>query len=431
MDGTDKKRLVPRRVDTIARSGQRTFLLSAGTALTAFFLWSSMVELDSVTRGSGSIVPFSQNQIVQHLEGGIVREILVREGDHVDVGDVLVRIEDKFSNSEYEQAVIERRALSVRRDRLSAEARGERDFMPETIENGTEDAVLAEQQLFVARAARLRETLGILDDQIRQSELELAELKARSANLAQEQQLIRERVESLTRLEKRGAVSRNELLQNRTALQQVTTKVADLRFQVPRTEAQLSEASRRRNEAILAFRTDAERERVDVDLAITKLDEKVGALADRKGRSDVTAPLAGTVNKLNVTTIGGVVRPGQNIAEIVPGDRKIAVEVKLRPRDRGNVWPGLPAIVKITAYEFSVYGGIKGTITEVSPDALKDEAGNPYFRVRLEADGTGLGEGNPVVPGMLADVDILTAKHTVLEYLMLPVLHLKERALRQ
>ena len=270
----------------------------------------------------------------------------------------------------------------------------------------------------------------ILNDQVRQRELELAERNTRLTNITHERTLVSEQVESLKPLVKMGAVSKNDLLKNQTTLQRLETKISDLKYQIPKTRSSLSEVKRRRNEIILRFRSEAEKERTDVLLAIAKLKESVTALKDRKQRSDVRAPISGTVNKLFVTTIGGVVKSGQDLAQIVPADKSIAVEVKLSPKDRAEIWPGLPGVVKVSAYDYSIYGGLRGKITDISSDALKDEQGRPYFRVRLEATTSDFGKDKPVVPGMMAEVDILTGKHSILEYLVTPLRKMRDKALR-
>ena len=422
----------PRRCDTIARDAHATFLYVIGIGLCIFLAWTILTEIDQVTRGSGRVVPQTQKQVVQHLEGGIVKEILVREGDHVEKDAVLLRIDNSFARAELAKTRLEQKAKRLRMSRLDAEMAGSDkiDIAPELAAE-IPQIVDRELALFDRRQETLNEQLAILDDQVRQKELELSELKSRWTNTNRERDLVAKRVQSLQRLAKKGAVSTNELLENERALQQVETKISDLLHDIPRTEAALSEVQRRRNETRLEFRSEVEQERGETELDIAKLGATIMALQDRSERSEVVAPISGIVNKLYVTTIGGVAKSGEPLLELVPADASIAVEVKLPPADRAEVWPGLPAVVKISAYEYSVYGGLHGRITDISPDALQDERGEPYFRVRLEADAMDFGPQNPVVPGMLADVDILTGRHTILAYLLKPVRNLRDNALRQ
>jgi HlyD family type I secretion membrane fusion protein len=214
-------------------------------------------------------------------------------------------------------------------------------------------------------------------------------------------------------------------------LQQVVTQINDLEFRVPAIQSELDEVLRRQNELTTRARADAEKEAAEVAVTIAKLNEAITAMVDRKSRTNVVAPIDGRINRLLVSTVNGVVQPGQVLAQIVPDDLSIAVDARLSPKDRANVWPGLQAVIKISAYDYTVYGGLKGEVVEISPDALQDEKGNPYFRVRVRADGATLGDNNPIVPGMLAEVNILTGSHTVLDYLLRPVRRVQSNAFRQ
>ena len=422
----------PRQCDRIATRSQRLFVSTTFGGVMAFLIWANVTELDKVTRGAGRVIPQSQNQVVQHFEGGIVREILVKEGDRVEKGATLLRIENSFQRAELLQAQLEIRARTLRIRRLDAEVAGEKSFTVEPELRGDLNRLYEREiGLFETRRKTLSEQLAILEDQSKQKEIELSEYKSRWKNITRERELVLQRVTSLRRLVAVGAVSANDLLENERTLGQIEGKISDLTHDIPKTEAAMSEISRRRTETTLRFRIEAEKERSDAELQIAKLQETVNAMKDRSERSDVIAPISGTVNRLNVTTIGGVVKSGEPLGQIVPIDSSIAVEARLAPKDRAEVWPGQTAVVKISAYDFSVYGGLKGKVIEVSPDALQDEKGQPYFRIRLEANGSNFGPDRPVVPGMVADVDILSGRRTIMETLVRPVKALRDNALRQ
>jgi len=421
----------PRQCDRIATRSQRMFVSTAFAGVTAFLVWASVTELDKVTRGTGRVVPQLQNQVVQHFEGGIVQEILVKEGDKVEKGTPLLRVENSFQKAELLQAQLEIRAKSLRIRRLDAEINAT-DF---TADAETQ-AILGrlferERGLYETRQKTIAEQLAILEDQTRQKQIELSEFKSRWSNISRERELILKRVTSLRRLVSVGAVSANELLENERTLQQIEGRISDLTHDIPKTEAAISEIERRKTETQLRMRTEAEKERADTELQIAKLNETVRAMQDRSSRTEVVAPIAGIVNRLNVTTVGGVVKSGEPLGQIVPIDTSIVVEARIQPKDRAEVWPGQNAVVKISAYDFSVYGGLKGKVVEVSPDALQDEKGQPYFRLRLEASGSNFGPDRPVVPGMVADVDILSGRRTIMETLVRPVKALRDNALRQ
>ena len=419
----------PRQVSTEASS---QFLVVVGALLIAFLAWASIAKLDRVTRGGGRVVSQEKNNIVQHYEGGIITQILVAEGDRVARDDVLLRIENSFAQAELAAATLDLHTQKLKRDRLFAEANGVDEIaFDEAIAREYPDRAAQQRRFFARRRDELTEALSIIDDQASQKAFELSEKRSRLENIRREKALMSERLDSLRDLSKAGAVARNELLQNETMYQQVLTQISDLKFQIPQTESALEEVKGRRREAELSFRAEAERELTEAEFTIAKLEETIEALRDRKQRFDVVAPTAGVINKLFVSNINGVVRPGQNIAEIVADDAAIEIEAKLSPRDRARVWPGLPCIVKVSAYDFATHGGLRGEVVEISPDALKDEDGKIYFRVRIEAAADSLGEDKPVVPGMLAEVDIITGKQTILDYLLKPIRDVQANALRE
>ncbi|MCT4657007.1 MAG: HlyD family type I secretion periplasmic adaptor subunit [Cohaesibacter sp.] len=421
-----------RQSDRIAKRSHRIFTYVTLAGLAAFLGWASFASIERVTRGSGRIVPLQQNQMVQHLEGGIMTALYVKEGDRVKKGDILLRIQNNFFSAELSQTKLEHKARLLRMYRLSAEIRGLDSLsFPQELASSVPELVENELALFERRRETQAGQLKIFDDQIRQKELELAGHRVMTTGKSAERALIQERVESNRRLVKVGAVSKTDLLQLETSLAQIDTYLNSLKLTIPKTEAALSEIRERRQDLVLRTREAAANERNEVEVQLAKLQQAMTAMKDRSQRSDVRAPIAGTVNSVFVSTVGGVVRSGQNLVQIVPTESSVAVEARLSPKDRAEIWPGLPGIIKISAYDYSIHGGLKGKITEISPDALQDKKGQPYFRVRLEADVTSFGADKPVVPGMIADVDILTGERTILNYLLAPIRRLQERALRQ
>lgn len=421
----------PRHTDRIARRAHGGLILTVAVSLAAFLAWAALTQLDKVTHGAGRVIPQLQNQTVQHYEGGIVTEILVREGDRVERGTPMLRVENSFARSELQQAEIDIKAKRIRMARLAAESQGlDRLDMPPSLVAELPATAGQEAVLFETRRRTLLVQLRILDDQVKQKELEASEYRARLALSRTERELMEKRIVNLRKLNSIGAMSGNDLIENERQLQQMEAKISDLTHDIPRTEAALSELAGRRAEQSLKYRSDADKERVDTEVQIAKLIESVQAMKERSTRTEVVAPITGIVNKLFVATIGGVVKSGEPLVQLVPADSSVAVEVKLSPADRAQVWPGLPAVVKVSAYDYSVYGGLRGKVVDISPDALPDDKGQPYFRVRLEADGTAFGPDKPVVPGMLADVNIISGQQTVLEALVRPVRRIQENALR-
>ena len=421
----------PRQAHRIVRGSYRTFVAVTAVSVISLIAWASTTEIDRVTRGSGRIVPQLQNQIVQHFEGGIVTDIFVKEGDTVGHGQTLLRIDNSFSQSELAQATIDIKAKRARIARLAAEV-GDRKALefPQDLIAEIPQIVDREREVFIGRRHTLDEQLGILDDQYKQKALDLSEAKSRWSNTIRERELVEQRVANLRKLAAVGAFSTNDLLENERTLQQIEQRLSDLTHEIPRDEAALSEINRRITEARLHFQSDAEKDRSETEVQIAKLEKTISALQDRSVRSDVLAPIDGVVNKLHVTTVGGVVKSGEPLVEIVPIDAAVAVEARLMPNDRAEVWPGQKAVVKVSAYDYSIYGGLSGRVVDISPDALQDERGMPYFRVRLEAEAKDFGPGKPITPGMLAEVDILIGRRTILDSLIRPVKQLRDNALK-
>ena len=422
----------PRAVDRLVSEAHLRAVATTAFFILAFIVWAQWTVLDKVVRGLGRVVPQAQNQLVQHFEGGIIAEILVREGDTVKKGDVLLRIDNSFARAELQSARLETRAKKLRVQRLTAEALGLSELTFDTaLTQDLANIATREMDLFRSRIQTLDSQIRILDEQLRQKELELSELNSRWKLTQTERELVSKRLGNLRRLAIAGAVSQNELHDNERGMQQIETRISDLAHDIPRTEAALNEIRERRNEVSLRFRADSERERADNELAVAKLEEQIAAMTDRSVRAEVMAPLDGVVNKLFVTTLGGVVKSGEPLVQLVPTGSAIAVEARVSPNDRAQVWPGLPATVKISAYDFSQYGGLSGKVVEVSPDTLTDEKGQAYYRVKLEAEAADFGRDKPVVPGMMAEVDILSGQQTVMQALIRPVRTLRDRALRE
>lgn len=416
----------------IATRAHKLFILVVCAGLVGAFIWSFFTEIDIVTRGSGSVVPSLQNQFVQHLEGGIVHEILVREGEFVKAGDVLLKIRDPFSRAEYEKAKQQLLSRQAELVRLEAESKNLPVLLfPGDIRSAVPTVVADEEKLFMSRQAAQEQQHLILDDQRRRKTLEKQEKLGRIENIQKEYDFVAERVKILSNLHKSGAVSRNELLENQSKLQQIDTKLTDLKFQIPQIEAELSEIVRRKSELEIHFRAEAESNKIETLRAVQELEKNISAMSDRNFRSEVRAPIDGKVHRLFQTTIGGVVRSGQNLVQLVPTDAPISIDISLSPKDRAKVWKGLPAVVKLSAYDYSVYGGLEAKVVDISTDVLQNEKDEPYYWVKLEADTFAFGQENPILAGMAAEVDIIIGKRTILDYVLTPIRSIQEKALRE
>jgi adhesin transport system membrane fusion protein len=399
-----------------------------------FFAWASWATLDEVTRGDGRVIPSSRVQVVQNLEGGIVSALLVREGEVVEQGQVLLRIDNVRAASDLRENRKRYLALLGAMARLRAEVNGTGlEFAPQVLTNAGEVA-RAEGALFEARRQALASELAILRSQAEQREQELAELRRHLIQLEGSHELALQELKIMAPLAERRVVSQVDLLRLKREVNDLEGELETTRLGIERVETASQEAERRIEEKMLAFRAEAQRELTVVRAEADALEEKIAADADRVERTDVRSPVRGTVKQLFVTTVGGVVQPGEDLVEIVPLEDTLLVEAKVRPADIAFLRPGQPATVKVTAYDFSIYGGLDGVVEGISADTITDEEGERFYRIRVRTTESELdkaGEALPIIPGMVTEVDILTGEKTVMDYLLKPILRAQATALRE
>lgn len=412
------------------KHGHMVKILAAITVL--FFTWAAFFAVDKVTRGPGRVLPSVQNQVVQHLEGGIVQQILVREGQRVRKGQVIARIANAYTGAEYQNARTDVVAKKISLARMDAEVNGASTFtVPADLARLAPDIAASEVALFNSRRVQRGQETGIIDEQARARRAEIGTLQSRLSNLRNEERLMMDQLAKLERAYAEDAISEREVLDKRAALLALHTRIADVQNQIPETAAQLGEVNARRSEVWTKDIQDTKEKAAQLRLELAKADEQFGAARDKATREEVRAPMDGIVNKLYVQTVGGVIRGGDALAEIVPVDKVVMVEARVQPRDRGDIWPGLPATIRISAYESAIYGGLEGRVVDISPDVVQDPKGEAYYRVRLRADTTSFGAGKPVIPGMTAEVNIRSGRQTILDYILGPLIRIRDSALRE
>ncbi len=401
----------------------------------AFLAWAALFEIEEVTRATGRVVPSEQVQVVQSLEGGIVRRIDVREGDVVEAGQLLMQIDDTALSSQRGELLRQEAALLAEEVRLRAEVAFDRaPAFPEELRARAPEAVLAEMDVLTSRFDQLDREIAVLESQRDQRQGDLAELLAERAKLETVMAPLREELTLTEELAASGAVPRIELLRLRSRLAELEGDLAVGRAQEPNLVAAIGEAESQIEVARAAYVTTARTRlaRLGVELAVVQ--DSLRAAEDRVTRTDLRAPVRGTVNALNVTTVGQVVQPGAALAEIVPEGGALEIEVDVPPADVAFIRPGDAASVKITAYDYLVYGALEGEVARIGADTLRDPDGREFFRLTVVTDRTDLGRGGeslPVTPGMTATVDIQTGRRTVLSYLVQPVLRMRSEALRE
>lgn len=410
--------------------GNKQVILYSGGGMLAFLLWASLAPVDEVTHGQGRVIPSSKAQVIQSAEPTTIEEILVRSGQKVSKGQLLVRLDDAMLASELGQLQAETRSLTARAGRLEKEGTG---TGANCATGGPE--CQQEQALAAVRQSALRSKQDGLSAQVEQRRRELGEAQATIDSLGGSVQLARQRVAMLEPLAAKSIIPQTELLDARRDLVDAQGRLNAAQQQASRASAAIREAQAQLSEANFQFKQDALNERSQLEAKIAVNSESLRGAKGRAQRAEIRSPVDGVVNDVQVTTIGGFVTAGQKIMQIVPIGDKLLVETRVKPNDIAFIKTGDRAVVKVTAYDFSIYGGLSGTVQQVSADSVYDEATREaYFTVVVETDRAWLGTGAhklPITPGMVCDVEILTGRKSVLAYLLKPIMKARSEALRE
>ena len=410
----------------------RVLLRVGGLVAALSIVWAAFAQLDEVTRGDGKVIPSKQIQILQSIDGGLVSEILVREGDIVQANQLLVKIDETRFASSVKENRDQYLGLVAKAARLKATSDGKPFMPPPDVVKNEPELAEQERQLYEAKRAEMEAAVSIARQQLIQRQQELGEAQARRAQAGQGYDLTSKELSVTKPLINSGAVSEVELLRLERDVSRYRGERDMASSQINRIQAAINEAQRKIEEVSLTFRNDAGRELSETVSKLNGLAEGSVALSDRVKQSSIRSPVKGTVKRLLVNTVGGVVQPGKDMIEIVPLEDALLLEAKVMPRDIAFLRPGQQAVVKFTAYDFSIYGGLDGTLEHIGADTVMDDKGNAFYIVRVRTNKAGFGDANlPIIPGMVAEVDILTGKKSVLSYLMKPVLRAKSVALSE
>lgn len=410
-------------------------LLYAITALVAIFIvWANIAVLDEVARGDGKVVPSSEIQVIQNLEGGIIDEFLVKEGDPVKEGQVVLRMRNVQAKSDFGATNQKYLGLLATVTRLQAEAEGREPVFPDEVIAGAPESVAAEKAAFAANKKQLGEQAAVLQEQLTQKQQEVAELERRIADIGGVMKLAQDERNMVAPMVEKGAAAKKELLQLDRQLAQQRAELNGLRLALPRTQAAVKEAKSRLDEQTSGFRAAAQKELSEKTIELNTIKQTLAAYQDKSARTEIRSPMNGTVQSIKIKTVGGVARPGEPIMEIVPLEDRLIVEGRIRPADIAFIHPGQKAVVRLSAFDFSVYGALEGEVVDISPDSITNEKGESFYRVRVRTKETKLKKGSkeyPIIPGMQATVDIVTGEKSVMTYLLKPFVKASQTALRE
>lgn len=413
-----------------------TILIAAAAFLLVGLIWANFATLDVVTVGQGKVIPSRNMQTVQNLEGGIVKDMRVKIGDIVERGQVLMVIDDTRFVSSLKEGETQIYALQAKVERLAAESEGrELKFSPE-LEEKYPQYINNEKNLYQSRKNELQIKLNILKDEEQQRKQELVGAKGKKEQLQRSLDLVKKELNLTKPLVSQGAVSEVDVLRLERTVNDLAGELEQTELSIPKLESSLAGAEKKIQELTISFKTEAFSDLNTAKSEYNRLEESTKAASDRVNRTIVRSPVRGTVNQIKVNTIGGIIQPGQDIIDIVPLDDTLLIEANIRPADIGFLRPGLPAKVKISAFDFSIFGGLDAIVEHISADTITDEKGNPFYQIRVRTTKKSYlmskeGKKLQIIPGMGATVDILTGERTVLEYLLKPIIKAKKNSMRE
>lgn len=410
----------------------RIFVWSVLGFLLVALVWSALARIDEVAKGEGKVVPSSQNQHIQSLDGGVVSKIDVKEGQVVQKGQLLLNIDNTRFVSSLNENQAQYLALLGKAARLRAISENKPIELPKEVSARAPDIARQEMDLYMSKRQELVANVSMARQELSQRTQELNEVRAKRVQAQQGYELTARELAVTKPLKEAGAVSDVDLLRLQRDVSRYQGERDMAAAQIPRIQAAISEAGHKIQEVELNFRNQASAELSDTMAKINSLSAGSSGLADKVKLSEVRSPVKGEVKRLYVNTLGGVVQPGKDIMEIVPLEDSLLIETRVTPRDIAFLRPGQKATVRFTAYDYTVYGGMEGVVQEIGADTVTDDKGNAFYIVKIRTKEGSLGEKHlPIIPGMVAQVDIMTGKKSILSYLLKPVLRAKAEALTE
>jgi len=397
--------------------------------IAAFLIWASLAKVDEITRGDGDVIPYGQNQIIQNLEGGIVESILVEEGQIVKEGEVVLKINNAKSVSSSRTNEMKYYELEAKRLRLHAEANQQPFEVPEVEDKELKSQIKLAQNLYNSNKIEFSAKDDSFVNQIKQREQSYKEAKAKVKSLQKSLEFVTQEIEMTEPMVKEGVKSKVDFLKLKREASTIENDIEATVLSLPRLTAAIEEMKNKREESKQLFINTAKKELNEVIAEMSRLKTQQVAFSDQVERTMVKSPVEGIIQKLFINTVGGVIQPGADLIEIVPTNKKLYLEVKIKPSDIAFIHPGAEAKVKISAYDFTIHGGLTGKVVNISPDTITDNKENTFYIIHVVTEKNYLGtKEHPlnIIPGMTANVDIITGKKSVMEYILKPILKSKQ-----
>lgn len=412
----------------------RILLWTTALLFLTLIIWTALAEVDELSRGEGKVIPSSQIQKIAHLEGGIIKEILVRERDIVAKGQVLVRIDNTVAEANLTEGktLYYRYLATVARLRAQIE---EKPFvLPDEVEKNAPGEGKDAMRLYKARMESLANERRIAEQDVEQKRQELNDQSSRAVELQKQLELIQKKIDIVEPLVEKGVEPKIALIDLNREISQTRADLSTVKANILKAQAGLDQNLDRLKQVGVKYKAEDWNELKDANNRLANAQGTFVTGTDRANRTEVRSPVRGIIKQLYKTTVGGVVQPGENIIEIVPLEDTLLIEAKVKPQDIAFLRPGLSASVKITAYDSSIYGDMKAELVGISADSITDDKGNTFYKAYIRTKDNKLSKSRqsvPIIPGMVATVDILTGKKTILDYLLKPLIKAKEHALTE
>ena len=390
-----------------------------------FIIWASLAEIDEITRGDGDVIPYGQNKIIQNLEGGIIEAILIHEGQEVKKGETILKIKNAKSISTSQTNKMKFEELEAKRVRLEAEAK----FKKFTITKDMTKQMLLAKDLYDSNKLEFKAKDNAIVQQIEQKKQEYKEARARIRSLKKSLEFVTQEIVMTAPMVKEGVKSKVDFLKLKREANTIENDIEATQLSLPRLASAINEYRNKRVESKQLYINKAKKELNEVTAELSRLKTQQVALSDQVSRTVVKSPVNGIIQKLLINTIGGVVKPGADLVEIVPTSEKLYLEVKIKPSDIAFIHPGAEAKVKVSAYDFAIHGGLTGKVINISPDTITDKQENTFYLINIETDKNYLGtKEHPlnIIPGMTVSVDLVTGQKTVMQYILKPILKSKQ-----
>ncbi len=402
------------------------------SCLIVFFIWASFTEIDEHVRATGRVIPSGKIRVIQHLEGGIINAINVVEGGAIKKGDVLFYIKNQNAESELQELIISLNAFEIKKIRLLSELNEDDNLTYSSDFNDKYFGIIeSEKQIFQDRKSEYKSNLEVFNKRIAQKILRLNELDSSIKSIKRELLVANEQLEIKSKLRKKGAASRSQYLDVFSTVRELETRILKSKKEKPIVKSEISELSNIINENKQKRRSEVGEEIVSVKISIRKLKERIQTLEDQVIRTSIKSPVDGLVNKIYINTIGGIVQPGGKLAEIIPINETLIIEGKVSTNDRGKIWPGLSIMAKITAYDYTIYGGVSGNLDYISADSFTDNQNQEYYQIRASLNKSDLGLSQVIYPGMTVDISIISGKISILHAILKPFWVMQNKALRE